>query len=269
MDKLVFVSILGMGGIGLFFACVLAAANSRLAVKENPKIEEIENALPKVNCGACGFLNCHEYAVALAEGGQPINACKPGGEEVEKQLADILGVKAEAMVKKIAVVHCAANRTIRKKKAEYKGIKTCTAKNMLKGGDVLCDYGCLGLGDCALACPFDAIKMEDGLPLVDPVKCVACGKCILACPRGIISLEEVGDCEIIYVACSSRDKGPATRKICPVGCIACGICQKISAGVFQVKNNLATLDYEKIKIVEKKDEIMLKCPTKVIKKINI
>ncbi|NQT23125.1 MAG: RnfABCDGE type electron transport complex subunit B [Candidatus Omnitrophica bacterium] len=260
MDKLVFISILGMGGIGLFFACVLAAANSRLAVKENPKIEEIENALPKVNCGSCGFLNCHEYAVALAEGGQPINACKPGGEDVEKRLADILGVEAEAMVKKIAVVHCAANGTVRKKKAEYRGIKTCAAKNMLKGGDVLCDYGCLGSGDCALACPFDAVKMEDGLPLVDPVKCVACGKCISACPRGIISLEEIENCEIIYVACSSRDKGPATRKICPVGCIACGICQKVSSGAFEVNNNLAVPTYEKLKIVEKKRRDYVKMP---------
>ncbi len=266
MDNLIIISILGMGGLGFFFAAVLAAANTRLKVKEDPRIVEIEKALPGLNCGICGFLNCYEYAVHLAKNTVSIDNCKPGGEETQKKLAVLLGVEAKKKVMKKAVVHCAADIKIRKKKAEYFGIDTCAAKALINGGEVLCEYGCLGLGDCKDLCPFDAIRMVDGLPRVNPDKCVACGKCVGACPRNIISLEEIDENgEIFYVACTSTDKGPRTRKICSAGCITCGICEKLSDGAFEVKNNLSRPKYEKLKKIENLDEIVVKCPTKVIK----
>jgi Na+-translocating ferredoxin:NAD+ oxidoreductase subunit B len=33
---------------------------------------------------------------------------------------------------------------------------------MLGGGSKTCSYGCLGLGTCIAACPFDAIEIVDG-----------------------------------------------------------------------------------------------------------
>ncbi|MCK4462873.1 MAG: RnfABCDGE type electron transport complex subunit B [Candidatus Omnitrophica bacterium] len=190
MDNLIVISILGMGGLSFFFAVVLATANTRLKVKEDPRIAEIEKILPGLNCGICGFLNCHEYAVHLGKNAVSIDKCKVGGEEAQKKLAVLLGVEAKKAVKKRAVVHCAADIKIRKKKAEYFGINTCAAEDLIKGGEILCEYGCLGLGDCKRACPFDAIRMVDSLPEINADKCVACGKCLEACPRNIISLEE-------------------------------------------------------------------------------
>ena len=266
-------------------ASVLALASTRLKVEEDPRITSIEQILPRVNCGACGFLSCHDFAVHLARGEAPVNGCRAGGEEVEKRLSDFLGVEAEEAIKKIAVIHCSADDSLRKKKAEYSGIKTCAAKNITKGGEVLCDYGCLGMGDCMKACPFGAIEMRNALPYVNPGKCVACGKCISACPRNIISFEECFNGNVVYVGCSSKDKGSATRKICPVGCIACGICQKLSNNAFVVENNLSKVDYEKLsrldvwaqggippeagKSVGNIDEVVLKCPTKVIHRIKV
>lgn len=266
MDNIVILSIIGMGGLGLFFAAILATASERFKVKEDPKIVKLEETLPGLNCGACGFLSCHDYAVHLAKGESEINLCRPGGEETQKMLAKFLGVEAKETVKKIAVVHCAADISKRKKKAIYSGTQSCRAANIIKGGEVLCDYGCLGFGDCKVACPFDAIEMKDGLPVISIDKCVACGKCVQACPRKIISLEEFSDkSEIVYVACSSHDKGPDTRKACPVGCISCGICVKFSGGAFQLKDFLSVPVYDKVKAIENRDEVMLKCPTKVIK----
>jgi len=270
MDKLILLSILGMGGLAFFFAVILALANERLKVKENPKIEELEGSLPGVNCGACGFLSCHEYAEHLANNTAPIDSCKPGGEETQKILAKILGVKPLEVIKKKVVVRCAADASIRKKKAKYSGGKTCAAADLTKGGEVLCGYGCLGYADCKRACPFGAIEMVNGLAKIILEKCVACEKCIGACPRNIISLEEFDkEGRLIYVACSSLDKGPDTRKACSAGCIACKLCERLSKGAFLVTDNLAILDYEKLKGVENKDEVVLKCPTKVIKKLEL
>jgi len=269
MDKMIILGIAGMGGLGFFFAAVLACANEKLKVIEDPKIEEIEKTLPGINCGSCGYLSCHDAAVHLAENKASIDCCKPGGDSTQKRLAAIMGVDAGSAVKKQAVVHCAQDLTKRKKKARYSGVKSCAGANIIKGGDLICDYGCLGLGDCKQACPFDAIEMVEGLPKIIADKCVACGMCVSSCPRKIISLEEISEKgELVYVACSSLDKGALTRKACSVGCISCGICAKLSGDAFVVQDNLSKPDYGKMKSVENMDAVMLKCPTKVIKKLG-
>ena len=111
-----------------------------------------------------------------------------------------------------------------------------------------------------ISCPFGAIRMEEGLPIVDPEKCTACGNCVAACPRKIISLRP---CDFgVVVACSSRDAGAVVRKICPVGCIACKICVKQVPEAFTVTDNLAAVDYAKTGI--DCDAAIEKCPTKCI-----
>ncbi len=270
MSNIVITSILGMGGLALFFAVILAFANEKLQVKDDPKVTEIENILPNVNCGACGFLSCHEYAVHLANNTADITSCRAGGEEVVEKLSSFLGVKAKPSTKKIAILHCSADNKTRTKKADYNGILTCRAKDLIQGGDVLCEFGCLGEGDCQKVCPFDAIVMENGLPHIIPEKCTACGKCVKACPRNLVSLEEINTKgEIIYVGCSSHDNIQITRKSCSVGCIACKICEKLSKDLFEIKDNLSILNYEKVNQDASVDLTMSKCPTKVIKKVKL
>lgn len=267
MDNIITTSILSMAGLGLFFATVLAFANQKLKVKEDPKVGEIESALPGVNCGACGFTSCHLYAEALAKSENSPDQCKAGGEEVACRLSEILGIEIGKKAKELAIVHCGADQSKRKKKAKYLGVKTCKAVDAMRGGEVLCEYGCLGYSDCMKACPFDAITMADGLPRIDKEKCTACGKCVAACPRGIISVEKIESKEFLFVACNSRAKGPETRKTCPVGCIACGICQRLTENIFNVEKNLAEIKYEKMNDINNKEEVIKKCPTKCINKL--
>ena len=256
-----------MAGLGLFFASLLAFVNQKLAVKEDPKIGEIEEALPGVNCGACGFTSCRQYAEALAKGEAGLIECKAGGDDVSIRLAGILGVAFEKQTKQIALVHCGADGSLRKKRAVYSGINTCAAANNISGGENLCEYSCLGYGDCMAACPFGAIEMKGALPRIDKEKCTACGKCVLACPRHLIAVEKMAAEKFIFVTCNNLDSGPDTRKACGVGCIACGLCQKITDGVFHVENNLALVEYDNMARIGNTEEVVGKCPTKCIARL--
>ena len=257
-----------MAGLGFFFALVLAFVSRKLKVKGNPLVEKIEEILPGVNCGACGFTSCRQYAEALAKGQAPIDGCKAGGNAVLCALAGILGKEVKEGLKKLAIVHCGADASSRKKKAIYNGIKTCKAAGNMMGGEIVCRYGCLGYGDCRDACPFDAITIINGLPKIDKNKCTACEKCVIVCPRNIISVEEITTKNFMYVSCSSLEKGAQTRKACSVGCIACGLCQKFSGSIFFVKDNLAHVQYNKLADIKNKDEVITKCPTKCITLVN-
>ena len=67
-----------MGGLGVLFGLGLALASRFFHVKTDPRIEEIAEALPGVNCGACGYAGCDAYAGAVAQGAAP-DLCVPGG----------------------------------------------------------------------------------------------------------------------------------------------------------------------------------------------
>lgn len=257
-----------MVGLGVFFALVLAIADKTMSVQEDKRIAEIEEILPGLNCGACGYAGCHSFAVVLCKKEAPVNGCLPGGEDVAAALAGLLGLDKGECVKCVTILHCNADCDQRKKTAEYKGIETCQAAEMFFAGGVACSYGCLGYADCVTACPFGAIKMANGLPIVDSTRCTSCGKCVKACPRGLYSIERFINDEITAVACNSHDKGVIVKDVCGIGCIACKICEKLSKGVFEVQDNLAKVHYDKAGPDTQWNKVIEKCPTKVIVKIT-
>jgi RnfABCDGE-type electron transport complex B subunit len=257
---LIGIAILILGVMGLVFAGLLGFAADYFHVEEDPRIGRILAVLPGGNCGACGLAGCRDYSEKLILGEAGPNACTAGGAKVGEAIAAILGVQAAAFDRKIATIHCGAKLEQRKSKAHYTGIETCFAVNMVDGGGLACAYGCLGHGDCRASCPFDAIRMEEGLPVIDPEKCTACGNCVTACPRKIISIRPQDF--PVAVACSSHDAGAVVRKICPVGCIGCKICVKQVPEVFSVSDNLAAIDYTKTGVPC--DAAIEKCPTKCI-----
>jgi electron transport complex protein RnfB len=253
-------SILVLGILGFIFAALLAIAANYFRIETDPRLESIVAILPGTNCGACGAAGCHDFAEKLMKGEVQVSGCLSGGPDVAEKLAGIMGVTGLEVHRQVATVHCGAKENQRTKKASYAGVKTCSAADLIDNGGLYCAYACLGYADCFCVCPFDAIRMIDGLPVVDPEKCTACGKCVAACPRKIISLRPFG--KDIVVACSSRDIGAYVRKICPVGCIGCRICEKLVPEVFKVGDNLAVVNYT-VTGIDCRPAVE-KCPTRCI-----
>jgi len=256
------IAFLTLGVLGTGFAVLLWVSYRFLAVKGDPRLELFMAILPGANCGACGCAGCLGYAESLVEGGAAPTGCLPGGPTVAARLAALLGVEVGAPVIRKAVVHCGADDSVRQRRGQYTGIRSCAAANLHLGGNILCRYGCLGYGDCSRACPFDAIEMVDGLPAIRFDKCVACGKCVAACPRHITSLEVLKNDTNYAVRCSNPEVGRAVRRVCSVGCIACGRCERACpVDAIHVVDNVARFDYEKCTAV---GACAKACPTKCI-----
>ena len=231
-------------GLGLLMGALLALASKLFAVKKDEKAEAIKECLPGANCGGCGYSGCDAYAAAVSAGDAPVNKCSVGGAEAASKIAQIMGVDAGEQVRMRAQVMCSGTGEYAKKKYIYEGIDDCVAASKIGGGDKMCKNGCIGLGTCVRACPFDAIIVEDGVAAVDYSKCKGCGICVSACPKGIIKLIPFDAKH--WVGCMSVDDGKNTRKVCDVGCISCKICQKnCPAGAINVDNFVASIDYDK------------------------
>ena len=242
-----------LGGLGLVFGLVLAIASKVFYVETDPRLDELNECLPGANCGGCGYAGCGGYAEAVLKGEAAIGKCASGGDECAARMAEIMGVKAEKTVRRVAMVRCsgykrkdAEGKTIGLlEKGNYEGVHDCLAATKVGGrGHTICKYGCLGFGNCVEACKYDAIHVVDGVARVDFDKCVGCMSCAAACPRGIIASVEYG--EHIVISCASHAKGNVTTRGCTLGCIGCGLCKKVCPkGAITLDKNLAVIDYTK------------------------
>jgi len=234
-----------MGVLGLVLGALLAVASKIFAVEKDERAEAITEVLPGANCGSCGFAGCSAYATAVSEGKAKINACCPGGQKVADEIASIMGVASEAVELKKAVVLCNGTEDVAADKYEYSGTEDCNVAIALQGGGhKACGYGCLGYGSCVKVCSNKAIRIENGIAVIDEEKCGGCGECEAACPKHIIKIVPA---KVKYIVkCSSCDKGAAMKEKCSVGCIGCKLCEKnCPADAIKVENNCAVIDYEK------------------------
>ncbi len=247
----ILIGILILGGLGLVFGLILAAASKVFYVQSDPRLELLNEALPGANCGGCGYAGCSGYAEAVLRGEAAVGACTSGGAEAAQAMADIMGVQVPDVTRKVALVRCSGHRstdaegkqTGAKRKAEYEGFHDCLAASKVGGnGPLSCKFGCLGYGNCIKACKYDAIHIVDGVAKVDNEKCKGCMACAAACPRGLIIPVEYDKHTVI--ACNSHAKGAVTVRGCTQGCIGCGICLKICPhDAIRIEKNLAVIDY--------------------------
>jgi Na+-translocating ferredoxin:NAD+ oxidoreductase RNF subunit RnfB len=238
-------------------------ANKKLYVYEDPRIDEVEDLLPKANCGACGTAGCRQFAEMLVERRIEPGKCTVNAPEMNQVIADFLGVDLGAGERRVARLACAGGTHVAFIRASYGGgVASCRGAALVSGGGKGCSWGCLGFGDCAEVCEFDAIHLDaHGLPVVSESKCTACGDCVTVCPKHLFSLHPVS--HRLWVACSNQAFGDEAEHECQVVCTACGRCAQDSPeGLIAIRDNLATIDYEKNPLASK--VAIERCPTGAI-----
>ena len=270
INEITLISVVSLGAVGSFAAVVLYMVAQKFKVVEDPRIDLVADKLPGANCGGCGLAGCRALAEAIvkAESLEGMN-CPPGGSDVMKEIAALLGLEAEEQDPMVAVLRCSGSREHAPPKLRYEGAMTCEFAHSLFAGEAGCPNGCLGCVDCVRACAFDAMYMdqETGLPVILDDKCVACGACVKACPRNIIEMRRKGKkSRRIFVSCMNREKGGVARKNCRVACIGCGKCMKeCKFDAITLENNLAYIDYNKCTLCRKCVPV---CPTHAILELN-
>ncbi|ALG66538.1 electron transport complex subunit RsxB [Beggiatoa leptomitoformis] len=160
----VLLAILLMAGLTLVFGLILGLAAVKFKVEGNPIVDKINDVLPQLQCGKCGYPGCHPYAEAVATENADINLCPPGGENGMLALAHLL----DREPKPLSEEHSAE-----KPKAIV----------------VINEQICIGCTLCIQACPVDAILgSAKHMHTIIASECTGCELCIAPCPVDCISL---------------------------------------------------------------------------------
>ncbi len=143
---------------------VLGWSAIRFKVEGNPLAEQVDAILPQTQCGQCGYPGCRPYAEAIASGEADINRCVPGGDDVIKQLAELLGVDPKPLDGELG-------------------------EPKPKSVAFIDEQACIGCTLCIQACPVDAIVgAAKQMHTVIAKECTGCELCVAPCPVNCISM---------------------------------------------------------------------------------
>ena len=259
---LIFVPVLLMTLLGALLSLILALANSKLYVYEDPRISQVADMLPQTNCGACGEPGCRAFAEAIVARLKTPGRCTVSSGEQVETIATFLGVGVENLDRKVARLACAGGTNVARQAIEYRGYSSCRTAALVTGGGKSCSWGCLGLGDCEVHCEFGAIRMnEHSLPVVDESMCTACGDCVEVCPKELFELVSLSN--HLWVACKNLLADENATKSCEVACTGCGLCAADAApGLIHIANNLAIVDGSRL--LHEDRAAIERCPTGAI-----
>jgi len=253
IDSILYSAML-LSSVGIVAAVILFVVSKKFYVYEDPLIAEVDEILPAANCGGCGSPGCKAFAEKLVNSDDISELfCPVGGNDVMKQVSEILGKEVAEQDPTVAVLRCQGGCDVRPKTTIYQGPRTCAISAMVYGGET----------------DFDAMYMdeESGLPVIITDNCTSCGACVKACPRDIIEMRPRNKRDLkIFVGCLNEDKGGIAKKSCDVACIGCSKCEDVCPkDAIDMRNNLAYIDPVACTLCRKCVEV---CPTHSIIETN-
>ncbi|PAV02027.1 electron transport complex subunit RsxB [Arsenophonus sp. ENCA] len=152
-----------IAGFGLIFGLILGFAALRFKVEDDPIVEKIDYILPQSQCGQCGYPGCRPYAEAIANNGETINKCAPGGEQAMLKIAELLNVEPQALDE---------DKLTPERKVAF-----------------IDEANCIGCTKCIQACPVDAIiGATRAMHTVVEDLCTGCDLCVAPCPTDCITM---------------------------------------------------------------------------------
>lgn len=126
--------------------------------------DRINQLLPQTQCTRCGYDACKPYAEAIAEKGEAINRCPPGGQAGLEALAQLTGQPVQPLNPECGSF----------------GPQTVA---------VIDEAHCIGCTLCIQACPVDAIVGANKLMhTVITEQCTGCDLCVAPCPVDCITM---------------------------------------------------------------------------------
>ncbi|WP_416820873.1 electron transport complex subunit RsxB [Cronobacter sakazakii] len=131
--EMIVIAVVALTLLALLFGMLLGYASRRFAAEEDPVVDQVDELLPQSQCGQCGYPGCRPYAEAVANNGEQINRCVPGGEPVMQKIATLLNVEPQPLDGDAAMAE---------------------PVRMLA---VIDEPNCIGCTKCIQACPVDAI----------------------------------------------------------------------------------------------------------------
>ncbi|WP_434524751.1 electron transport complex subunit RsxB [Photorhabdus asymbiotica] len=159
------IAIGALSALGLIFGLILGFAARRFQVEEDPIVEKVDNILPQSQCGQCGYPGCRPYAEAVANNGEMINKCAPGGEQAMLKIAELLGVDPQPLEGDESV------------------------QNPVRKVAFIDEENCIGCTKCIQACPVDAIVgATRAMHTVVEDLCTGCDLCVAPCPTDCIAM---------------------------------------------------------------------------------
>ncbi|MFT7685612.1 MAG: electron transport complex protein RnfB [Candidatus Azotimanducaceae bacterium] len=221
--------------IGFGIALLLQLTARRFPDKTDEVVREINNLLPQTQCAQCEYPGCKPYAEAISKG-EAINHCAPGGEELIKSLADLLGREYIPLDPEFGETKAPAIAVIRED--ECIGctfcILACPVDAIIGAPQQMhsiLERDCTGCELCLEPCPVDCIDMVaiettiidapvrkiKSITPIEPVACIRCGECEIQCPKDLAPQE-------LYW---QRSNDAAMSRLDLDACIECRICDRV------------------------------------------
>ncbi|WP_024561602.1 electron transport complex subunit RsxB [Franconibacter pulveris 601] len=166
--NMIVIAVVALTLLALVFGMLLGYASRRFAAEEDPVVDQVDDLLPQSQCGQCGYPGCRPYAEAVANNGENINRCAPGGEAVMLKIATLLNVEPQPIDGDAAAPE---------------------PPRMLA---VIDEPNCIGCTKCIQACPVDAIVgATRAMHTVMSDLCTGCNLCVDPCPTQCIEMRPV------------------------------------------------------------------------------